>query len=370
MRQLVLHVGSIKTGSTSAQTTFAASRPALAAHGVHYASISRNHGAVSRIIRAVRRNGMPDDPAIMPARAQEASDFKLMRKAAAEAAAITDGTYLFSSEALLTHSRRNVELLKEIVARLFPGYSVRILAYIRHPVGYTISRGQNEIKLGTETTAGVEARGYDGELRAGIETYAGVFGREAMIVRSYDAVVAAGRSVQEDMLAAIGHPAAAEGLVVERSNESISMNAALVCDIVNPALAARGIRVDTDLRRAKKQLLSEIGGPRFAFSAEALARVVAASAPEAAWFSNAYGIELIAPGTVTREEIAGALMPPAEVEAEAERVLGALLAIVEGRSARRPRKAGRRPRRRAATPTPPAAKGTLARLFARIGIAR
>ncbi len=284
MRQLVLHVGSIKTGSTSSQSTFAASREALAAHGVYYASISRNHGAISRIIRGTRRNGFPDDASVAPERAQEASDFRLMRQAAAEAAAVETGTYLFSSEALLTHSMRNVQLLKTIVDRLFPGYTVKILAYIRHPLGYTISRGQNEIKLGTETTASVEAEGYDGELRVGITRYASVFGEDALIVRSYDAVVAAGRSVQEDILEAIGHPDAAEGLTIERSNEFISMNAALVADIVNPALVARGIDVDANIRRAKKQLLSEIEGPRFAFSDAALQTTRAAANAEADWF--------------------------------------------------------------------------------------
>ncbi len=346
MRQLVLHVGSIKTGSTSAQTTFAASRERLAAHGVHYASISRNHGAVSRVIRATRRNGFPGEADLAGVRAQEASDFTLMERAAAEAAAVKSGTYMFSSEALLTHSARNVALLKSIVDRLFPDFAVSVLVYIRHPLSYTISRGQNEIKLGTDTTALIEERGYDGELRVGVERYAEVFGRDAMIVRSYDAVIADGRSVQEDMLEAIGHPGAAEGLVIERSNESISMNAALVADIVNPALAERGIRVDANVRRAKKQLLSEIAGPRFAFSRAALDAVRGPCRTEAAWFAEAYGLALSEPKVVVREDIADKLMPADEIADHADRVLERISAVRQAVAKRKAKKArGRKPRR-------------------------
>ncbi|WP_075222472.1 hypothetical protein [Acuticoccus yangtzensis] len=351
MRQLVLHVGSIKTGSTSAQTSFATQRDMLAAHGVHYGSFSRNHGAMSRIIRATRRYGMPGQTATPPQRGREANDFATILRAAEEAAAIESGTYFLSSEALLTHSRRNVRLLKDIVDTLFPGFDVKILVYIRHPLAYTISRGQNMVKLRYDTTDDVEDHGYDGELRIGVERYASIFGRDAMIVRSYDAVVAAGRSVQQDMLEAIGHPEAAKDLVVTRSNESVSMNAALIADRVNRNLKAEGVEINANVRRAKKRLFSQIDGPRFAFSAAALDDARPVCQAEADWFAEAYGIDLTPPKVTARETIAEELMPEAEREEAGRRIVSQLKQAADPKPKRkRARKAAAakqlRPRKR------------------------
>lgn len=348
MRQLVLHVGSIKTGSTSAQHSFSDARAALAAHGLYYAAFSRNHGAIARLLHARQKHGPPGGGgAACRGNARLVADQAALQAAAAEAAAIGAGTYMISSEALLVIPPRKVELLRELVEETFPGFEVKVLIYIRHPLGYTVSRAQNQIKLAYETTGQVEAEGYNGELRRAVEAYRRVFGDAALTVRSYDEAVAGGRSVQNDMLAAIGHGDAAAEIVAGRSNESISMNAALVADIVNPALQARGIRIDTNVRGEKKQALSAIAGPRFALSQAAIDRIGPVAAGEAAWFEETFGIRLSAPRLIAREAIEAELMGEAERRAAAEAVLARLIEAAEGRPSRKAKRKGADRTRRA-----------------------
>lgn len=361
MRQLVLHVGSIKTGSTSAQHSFSDARAALAAHGLHYAAFSRNHGAVARLLHALQKHGPEGEAEAWSANPRLVADQAALRAAATEAAAITSGTYMISSEALLVIPPRKVELLRELIARTFPGFAVKVLIYIRHPLGYTVSRAQNQIKLAYETTGDVEREGYNGELRRAVEAYRRVFGDAALIVRSYDEAVEGGRSVQADMLEAIGHGAALGEIVAGRSNESISMNAALVADIVNPALKARGIRIDTNVRGEKKQALSAIAGPRFALTQAAIDRIAPVAQAEADWFAETFAIRLTAPRLTAREAIEAELMDETARRAAAEKVLARLIEAAEGRPSRKTK------RRRPAKPGAPKPKGgLLARIVRRL----
>ncbi|WP_420394122.1 hypothetical protein [Acuticoccus sp.] len=303
MRQAVIHIGSLKTGSTSVQDSFSRARAALAARGLHYASMARNHAFLSFSLRYADRFGFDDaQNKWSGATAQKA--LHRLNLAKAEAADFSDGTFMFSTESLFKSTPRRAAILKEMADEMFPGIPVKILAYIRHPVGYTISNGQERIKRTYATSADVEAEGYDGHLRRGIETFAKTFGRDALVLRSYDEAVAKLGAVEHDVLETLGVSDAAQALEIRRKNTSLSMNAVQVADALNRKLKAENVPLQRAQRTMKARLLRKLEGPKFALSAAALDRLREQSRADVDWFGEAFGLVLPEPKVTTREALA------------------------------------------------------------------
>lgn len=333
MRQAVFHIGSMKTGSTSAQDTFRKAREALAEHGFHYASVSRNHAFLTFIMRFADRMGLEnaEENWTSPLARQALDQLKLAK---AETAHFEEGTFLFSSESLFKATRKRAGILKDVAEDMFPDIPVRILAYIRHPVGYTISNAQERIKRTYATSEDVESEGYDGHLRRGIEVYRDTFGHDALIVRSYDEAVADKGKVEDDILAALGHADATSVIESAYKNTSLSMNAVQVADVVNVALKAENLPHDRPRRTAKDHALRKLKGPKFAFRAEALEHLHEQCAPDVEWFRSTFGLALREPKLATREELSADLYRDKKAVRKARAVIDKVKAV-EPREPRR-----------------------------------
>ena len=161
---IVFHIGLNKTGSSAIQDFFFSNRGALLDRGILYPEAglapAAHHGLATYL----------DAPSSSPELDEAYS-----------AAMRHDGLVVFSSEAL--QDARNLTRLKAFVA----GRPVKVVVYLRDPVTYIRSWWQQDIQTpsltcGLATYARLHWKSYSNILRR----WGGAFGRDSLIVRSYE----------------------------------------------------------------------------------------------------------------------------------------------------------------------------------------
>jgi hypothetical protein len=185
---LLLHIGTGKTGSSSIQAYLQQNADRLSERGVMLPSSlgEKNHRRLPAIIQSgratdtfLRSRGILDPAKQDAARARWLSEFR------ADIAGSTASTCIISSEHLSFLDQKEVAELKSVLDGLFS--SIRVLVYLRDPVDYAVSMYDTAIKMGG-IPPGPRPAKKDGktDYKALLKSWVSAFGKDAITVRLFD----------------------------------------------------------------------------------------------------------------------------------------------------------------------------------------
>lgn len=292
---LWLHVGGHRTGSTSVQQTFAASRPVLRAAGLVY----------------------PDDVAGAPGAAPSIAQHHLVGMERAELtrhlAAIV-ARHGAVETVISAEGFENVEDRAAVVGGCADVFGdVRVIYYVRDPVAVAISRAARRIKAGQATYAEVCAQPPIPALRANVEGWQAAAG-DRLVLRPYDRTRLVNGDVVDDILALMGRDAAAMPLIRRERNRSISLPHAL--ELSRRIEARRRTANPAPWRRP-----ADAGaGPPFTLPRATIKAVEAATAADVAWLASA-GIQFAPTPRIALEDVDAARPTPLARARDALRAL-------------------------------------------------
>lgn len=266
-REIILHIGISKTGTSSIQRALAAVRPALGAAGIHYASSPghANHGLLPMsLVPTGALRGF--NPLLWEGIGPEARLARFRAEFAAEMAALPAAArrVVFSAEqcAGLLNSPARVAALRELLAPHAAAF--RVIVYLRRQDRHFASGYVQSMRVGHVVPPGFGPGGEDGlyDYAALLDRWAGVFGAAAVTPRIFEPESLAGGDAVDDFLAAIGAPGIVPaGAPERRSNLSITPGA--IALVLALAEGLRGTRPgvlspDSLLWRRVMQRVSEV----------------------------------------------------------------------------------------------------------------
>ncbi len=262
IRQVVLHVGFWKCGSTTLQETLRANAGALARHGLIYpeAPVLRQR----RVIDAFHsdpaslfwnRNNAVTDPAVLDQR--RAAGLKFLNRHLHLA---RGKTLLLSSEHLIAMPDGDLARLRDHL--LGRAQSLHVVVYVRHPVAHARSAVQERVKQGVATLTGERAQARPYPLRREIEKLVAVFGRQGVVVRALDRSTLAGSQITTDFLDVAAPGQVPEGLIRDIvSNQSLSAEGLALADALARVAPAFSDGVRNPARGARDWLHAVEGAP-------------------------------------------------------------------------------------------------------------
>jgi hypothetical protein len=266
-REIILHIGISKTGTSSIQRALAAVRPALGAAGIHYPSSPghANHGLLPMsLVPLAALRGF--NPLLWEGLGPEARLARFRAEFAAEMAALPAGAtrVVFSAEqcAGLLNSPERVAALHALLAPHAAAF--RVIVYLRRQDRHFASGYVQSMRVGHVVPPGFGPGGEDGlyDYAALLERWADVFGAAAVTPRIFEPESLAGGDVVDDFLDAIGAPGLVPADAPERrSNLSISPGAiALVLALAERLRGTRPAALSPDslLWRRVMQRVSEV----------------------------------------------------------------------------------------------------------------
>lgn len=234
---VVLHIGSDKTGTTSLQQLLRHNRSELARHGVLY---PRSPGRV-------RHAGLgffarPDD-ALVASRDWQRADHpepgvfrrRLRRRLMQEVAGSSAATMVLSDEELFRLSAESITRLRGLLEPI--ARRIRVVAYLRRQDDHLVSRYQQAVKVGEVRRLDAWARRdftnlYDYASR--LATWQQALEPTALVVRPFEQDRFAGGTLAQDFLKASGVELDASRLrQVEVRNESLGVEAVEVLRLLN-----------------------------------------------------------------------------------------------------------------------------------------
>jgi hypothetical protein len=320
LKQVYLHVGMPKTGTTAIQKAMSGARAELRANGVLYPGEMVDHALL-----------VPEFHRFGPGhfhfrnRGIAAHDAKLQSgyfwARICEEIEEFEGSVLLSSEYLYNMGASGLGRLDRALRQL--GFDLTVVCYVRHPVSLAISSAQQNIKRGTSTLAEmIEHPRWHSVIEA-LEPPLRVLGRERMIVRSHAETLEQG--AERDILRAIGYRGQLKAIPRRLANPALSREAVLLIDAYHAMVREKSLPAN-----ALAGLL-KVEGDRFSLPRQAVDRILRESALEMEWLEQQFGISLAAPDVLPRDPD----MPsPTELR---ERVLACLgRARQEGRNDVRP----------------------------------
>ncbi|MBT9289927.1 hypothetical protein [Prosthecodimorpha staleyi] len=251
MPRLVLHIGMSKTGSTSIETTFDASRPILERHGIDYLDMGQNHSRLMTVVATNKVEPLKGDVTRILGIERRDTNYDAATVIAAVRERLQSPrapTVVISGQGLFRYGREKCAALRDFVRPHFD--EVRVVAYLRDPTSWASSRAQELMKRGItqdQLARELEERPADAQLlphyRASAEAYCEAFGRENVDLRLFDRKVFVNGDLLADFCAAIGaEPGLAEALHGSFSNRGAPTEALLLLqahyDIVEDRLRA------------------------------------------------------------------------------------------------------------------------------------
>lgn len=326
MRQVILHIGMHKTGSSSIQETLKGYDDGA----IRYARLGRgsNHSVPMALLFSspAERQGHFANTVMGRSREETLALTRRLRRMLRNELAMGRDRLIISGEGLSKLRPKAVARLRAALPDTPQDGSVRVFGYARDPGSFASSALQQRIKSnerrvqGDTSALSVPRPTY----RERFGKFVDAFGREAVEVSAFDRRTLHGGSVVSDFLLRCGIDPAA--VPEQRSNET--MNAAatrLMYDFNRTQLRSPGGRPALAARQTLVRLLGDLDdGPRFALPEDLAAQ--ACEPEDIAWLAETFGIDFPGPGPAPR-------MPPEE---EARR-LAAELALRPGDRALRDR---------------------------------
>ncbi len=162
---------------------------------------------------------------------------------------------------------------------------VRVLLYVRDPVGFAISAAAQGVRTG-QRLADVAQRARVLPISAIVERWRRAVGAENLTVRPYDRAQLAAGDVIDDVLATLGVPGAAPELRRSAVNEGLSVLAIHLLDRALDLTEGRAMPYD------QQRAFNHIGGPRYVIPEATQAKVRRRAAAEVAFLREEFGIVL------------------------------------------------------------------------------
>lgn len=278
MRQLILHIGTEKTGTTSLQNDLYRNRAHLAAHGVGlltHADQPNNRRVASYARLRPAHEGY--DLALAHMGADWREQIQTAIRADVQRFPAHIHTLLVTSEHL--HSRLvTVEEVQQ-VAQLFAGLfdQVKVLVYLRRQDKLAVSLYSTALRDGwTHTTPFPQkhpaAQDVYFDYEQLLSRWATVFGADALVVRRFDRAEFVGGSLQSDFFHACGLPDVISGFTPGvQQNESLTATVAACVLSLNRTMERMGIpREAPQAASLRGQLIQKLtplfphGGPTVA----------------------------------------------------------------------------------------------------------
>jgi hypothetical protein len=284
--KLTLHIGTPKTATTTLQHTLAASREFLRKMGVLYPGPLTAHHEWRDMLDLIAEGKTRHRAGLQ----------KMKDQLAAEVAAAGIAHVLMSSESFVDADRAVLERLHEALCEAIPGLSeIRVICYLREPIGFATSNGQQLLKAGRVRLEDIHRQPWTINLRACFENHFAVFGRDNVVARHFHADCLVDGDIVADFLAALGMagqtlPADLPGL-----NSTTSMEGALVADAL-AEIRPRAKRLRRN-RRLYKRFIEQIPGQPFALPVDVQERVVEMSRADLEAVNDWFGLG-IAPGKI------------------------------------------------------------------------
>lgn len=219
VRQIYLHVGMPKAGSSSIQASLAG----YEREGTRYAQL----GAVNH----TRLVAQALDPEWSVWPVAGLSQEEKLAKSEASLAALTSelrrpgtGALIISGEGISVLSFEQIKALKQLLDE----YADRtvVLAYIREPVSFTASLIQQIVALGLDSSNLALPK-----YREKFEKFLVLFGQENVVFRSFSTEALVDGSVVSDFCAQVGIPR--DAIVEQRTNDRLSLEAVQLLHCLN-----------------------------------------------------------------------------------------------------------------------------------------
>lgn len=278
MRQLILHVGMHKTGTTSIQLSL----NGLSESGVKYVGLgSPNHtGPVSAAFAGEPQQGgnrlrMGRTPKQMAAVGKRTLD-----KLQAELSNKDFHTFIISGEGLVHLPQASLNRLRDTLLTYVD--RVKVFAYVREPVGYSTSAFQERTKGGY---SGYELTRPDYRLK--FAPLIRTFGRENVTLKEFSRSTLRDGSAVVDFCHLWSIPFDPRREI--RSNESLSEATVKLVHLFNRSnTVSTGTR---ELKKARMNMIKEMNGHlkgKFELPADLRARAI--DAEDVAWLDKNFGI--------------------------------------------------------------------------------
>lgn len=195
MRNLLLHIGRHKSGTSSLQAWLAAHPAWLREHGVLYPQAARRGVAHHRLAEALSPKALRERP-----EACQATIDECQAALAAEWAAHPGSRLLLSSEAF--QNARPTD-----VAAVFPGQAAQVLVYLREQADYAVSSYQQVVHAQAHSEDfGPYAERPPVDYARFLDAWAIAFGPEALTVAVYAREALRHQSMVDDALHRLGLP--------------------------------------------------------------------------------------------------------------------------------------------------------------------
>jgi hypothetical protein len=289
--RLTLHVGLKKTATTTLQHALSAAKAQLATEGLLVPGDPADHQRLARRVR-----GLGGDQTQAAARAA-------LVPLVAEARQRALPHVLLSSEHLISVPAPAVMGLRDLLAQEFPEVTeIKVLAYVREPVGFATSMCQQGLKNGVLRLEAFYADPWPFTIADWLENYCRAFGRDNVVVRYFHPDHLIAGDIVRDFLDALGLAGVTIPVRVTRRNSALSRDGVLVADAL--AGLRPGPARDLQRRRQYRRLLEKIEGGRFVLPGEVQARVIAGSRADLARLQAAFQLD-IRPEPVAESEGAG-----------------------------------------------------------------
>lgn len=291
--KLTLHIGTPKTATTTLQHTLAASREFLRERGVLYPGPLTAHHEWRDVLEL-----------IVAGKTKYQSRLQSMKdRLSAEVAEADVPHVLMSSESFVDASRAVLERLHEALYAAIPGLNdIRVICYLREPIGFATSNGQQLLKSGLVRLKDIHEQPWTINLRDCFENHFAVFGRAKVAARHFHPDRLIDGDICADFMAALGMagqnlPAALPGL-----NSATSMEGVLVADAL-AEIRPRAKRLRKN-RRLYKRFIEQIPGQPFVLPVAVQERVVEQSREDFKAVNDWFGLG-IAPGKIRPTPVSG-----------------------------------------------------------------
>jgi hypothetical protein len=279
--KLTLHVGLPKTATTTVQHTLSAAKLQLADLGVCYPGHSVVHHEIIRAIELVAAGKTSFE-----GRAEE-----LLAAFAEEAERSSANHVLISSEAMFSASPAAILRMRDMLVRYFPAITeFSILCYVREPIAFAASLGQQGLKSGVSRLSDLYQNPWNVRLKASLTNYIAAYGRDHVHVRYFHPDHLKNRDVVADFLDALGLSSLILPASAATLNSSLSSEGAMIADAL-AEIRPRGKR-QRSKRKAYKRILEGIAGSKFVLPREVQDRVIEGSREDMAALKEIFGLEV------------------------------------------------------------------------------
>ncbi|WP_146620160.1 hypothetical protein [Acuticoccus sediminis] len=293
MAPVYFHIGFEKTGSTAVQQEFSEERDNLLENGLFYPGPGLKHPYVRYV-------GAHISGRELKAR-QKRGAFHRFNKMCEKFRSLKEIPLFLSEETVSRLSFSEIAGVRKAVEKL--SKEVYCLVYVRHPLSHVISISSQNLKGKRRLIKDIENNPPITHIRDRLTDMINIFGRDRMIVRGYDPTLLSRKSIQHDVLDAVGYTGDRSFIKGIRTNEALSLPAAMVLSATTERNAPRRGKKNRMAHRQRVMALSAIPGPRFTLSHAVLKQAQDETAGDLEWLKTEFGIELPEPVVVPLEEV-------------------------------------------------------------------